>query len=107
MFLNKDDDDDDDDDVIGSTFVGSTQTFFYRAACVIGVSSLGYLDAPAVLPTSLHLRNLPVSLTESKKTSFSYQLSSCLQFIKIELGSTGGDQKTTYSDSFDIEALGS
>ena len=42
-----------------------------------------------------------------KKTSFSYQLSSCLQFIKIELGSTGGVPKTTYSDSFDIEALGS
>ena len=66
VFLNKDDDDDDDDDdVIGSTFVGSTQTFFYRAACVIGlVSSLGYLDAPAVLPTPPHLRSLPVSMTE-------------------------------------------
>ena len=50
VFLNKDDDDD-DDDVIGSTFVGSTQIFVFRAACVIGsVSSLGYLDAPRYSP---------------------------------------------------------
>ena len=76
------------------------------AACVIGsVSSLGYLDAPAILPTPPHPRSLPVSLTEKNILLVStFQL---LTVHKIELGSTGGVPKTTYSNSFDKEALGS